>query len=1081
MISEMALSRVCRPAILGRARIIAQREGRIWNRACTYEGHLTHLSARVDSASGYDESYETQLTIDETADEVFSYECTCPASRKFSGPCKHSIALALDFNRRAESYEGYSQLEHVSTSTAIAGFLDRATREARPRVADGTGEPPATVRVMVRLLHDNDLFLGIRLVGARGTYVVRDLGAFEACMSERSFHEYGKRLGFTHVPEAFVAEDRDIVRFICRCVRNRRSYAGNRMYGRVYATSGSALAMGKELRLSSPEVDELLALLVGRGVSYELGQGSASVTEAVVVDGDPELAVELRCSGDDAFELVRVGSADIFSTGEHVYALQGGRLHRCTERMLPAATFLQQVYCSQATQLLMTNEDARRFCMVALPTIEQAMPVHVPPELDVLRPDPLSLLFVLACRGNLVTCDAIARYGDRAVRLFDRVRGDESLWRDLPAEADARMVVGRYFTTVRDAGVLVSRPDTESVARIVFEGIAELGRLGEVRVSEGLERMARRRTPSVRVSVSSHAGLIDLSMRADDLPPSELHAVLASYRQRKRYHRLDDGSFVDLADVDLAEAARLVDELGLLPDELASGSTTIPSYKAFLLDALVSDAERDAAFVAQLEEFRSVDAEAYQPPESLSERLRPYQVTGFKWLSALMDMGFGGILADEMGLGKSVQMISLLLARRGRGRTLIVCPASLVYNWVAEFEKFAPQMDVVAVAGDAGERRRLRAEQGHEVLITSYDLLRRDVEDYAAMNLWTVVLDEAQYIKNHQTLAARAVKTLDVRHRFALTGTPVENRLSELWSIFDFLMPGLLGGYERFRSRYELPISEGDEEAARTLGAAVGPFVLRRLKADVLADLPDKLEQMVVCRMGRTQRGLYGAREQALRMSIANGQGQDLGTERMQVLAEITRLRQLCCDPRLVYEDYDGGSCKLDTIWQLVSQAIDARAKALVFSQFTSFLALIAERLDAEGVPYYTITGATPKHQRVELVDAFNADETPVFLVSLRAGGTGLNLVGASVVIHADPWWNVAVQDQATDRAHRIGQTRDVTVYKVVAAHTIEERILLMQENKSDLAERFVGAGGGPESLASLKRDDLLSLLEDSR
>lgn len=641
------------------------------------------------------------------------------------------------------------------------------------------------------------------------------------------------------------------------------------------------------------------------------------------------------------------------------------------------------------------------------------------------------------------------------------------------------MVVSRYFTTARESGRLVSRPDADAVARIVFEGVPELERLGEVRVTDDFAQVARRRRPRVRMGVRSRSGLIDLSVSADDLPLSELHAVLSSYRQRKRYYQLRDGSFVDLEAVDLGEASRLADELGLSASELASGEVTVPSYKAFLLDALMSDEEKDASFEECLEDFHSVDAEAYEPPASLAGRLRPYQTAGFRWLSALADMGFGGVLADEMGLGKSVQVISLLLARRGRGQTLIVCPASLVYNWVAEFQKFAPQMDVAAVAGDAKDRRRVRDERWHEVLITSYDLLRRDIEDYAGVRLWCVVLDEAQYIKNHQTLAARAVKALDARHRLALTGTPVENRLSELWSIFDFLMPGLLGGYERFRERYELPIGEGDDDAAATLRAAIGPFILRRLKADVLDDLPEKLEQVVACRMGRAQRELYAAREQALRMSIAGEDDPSLGERRMQVLAELTRLRQLCCDPRLVYEDYDGGSCKLDAIWQLVSQAIDARAKVLVFSQFTSFLSLISERLDREGASYYTITGATPKRQRVELVDAYNADDTPVFLVSLRAGGTGLNLVGASVVIHADPWWNVAVQDQATDRAHRIGQTRDVTVYRVIAAHSIEERILALQESKSDLAERFVGAGGGASSLAALRREDLQRLLED--
>lgn len=261
------------------------------------------------------------------------------------------------------------------------------------------------------------------------------------------------------------------------------------------------------------------------------------------------------------------------------------------------------------------------------------------------------------------------------------------------------------------------------------------------------------------------------------------------------------------------------------------------------------------------------------------------------------------------------------------------------------------------------------------------------------------------------------------------------------------------------------------------LRTIVGPFVLRRLKADVLDDLPDKLEQVITCRMEGAQRELYAAREQALRESVASHGGEALGDDRLQVLTELTRLRQLCCDPRLVYEGYDGGSCKLDTIWQLVSSAIDAREKVLVFSQFTSFLDLIAERLGREGVTFYTITGSTPKRRRVELVDAFNADDTPVFLVSLRAGGTGLNLVGASVVVHADPWWNAAAQDQATDRAHRIGQTSDVTVFKVIVGRTIEERIMRLQESKVDLAEQVVGSGGGAASLASLSREDLLELL----
>lgn len=320
MISEHALAAVCRPAILGRARVIAQREGRIWDRSCSYEGRLTHLSARIDSSSGYEDSYDASLIIDETADQVFSYECTCPAARRFSGPCKHSIALALDFNRNADSYEGFSELEHVSTSPALAAFLSRTTRSARPRVATASADQPGSVRVEPRLLRDNDLFLGLRLMGPRGTYVVRDLGSFEANISEGTFFEYGKRLAFTHKLEAFAEQDRDLVRLVCRCVRNRRSYAGTRAYGHVYTTSGSSLTIGKELRLSGPETDELIALLMGRQVSFEMAAGlyAGKTRQLEVVDGDPDISLSLTSSAADAFRIERGRAVEVFGTGERV-------------------------------------------------------------------------------------------------------------------------------------------------------------------------------------------------------------------------------------------------------------------------------------------------------------------------------------------------------------------------------------------------------------------------------------------------------------------------------------------------------------------------------------------------------------------------------------------------------------------------------------------------------------------------------------------------------------------------------------------------------------------------------------------
>ena len=467
----------------------------------------------------------------------------------------------------------------------------------------------------------------------------------------------------------------------------------------------------------------------------------------------------------------------------------------------------------------------------------------------------------------------------------------------------------------------------------------------------------------------------------------------------------------------------------------------------------------------------------------------------------MCDKGFGGILADEMGLGKSVQLLALVEARKGNGPTLIVCPASLVYNWAAECEKFTADLTVEVVAGTKTERRnvlrRLRAmvesesssssvseassesEDGPDILITSYDLLRRDIAEYAGCRFACMVLDEAQYIKNHATKVAKVVKQVNAAHRFALTGTPIENRLSELWSIFDFLMPGLLGTYTRFRERYEQPIlAPGPEQSvmADKLRALVGLFIKRRLKKDVLTDLPDKFENVVTVKLAGEQRKLYAAHEQRLRAALTKTRDADFNTSRIRILAEFTLLRELCCDPRLVYADAKNGSAKLEAIDDLVANCMDEGKKVLIFSQFTSFLDLIGVRLAEHGVAFHAITGETPKRKRVELVDEFNGDDVPVFLISLKAGNTGLNLVGASVVIHADPWWNEAAQNQATDRAHRIGQTQDVNVYRIVAKDTIEERMLKLQRDKSRLARQFTD-GGASSGVGSLTKDDLLDLL----
>ena len=1086
MISEKALSRAARPAILGRALKISQRYGSIVGRVCDYEGGVTTLSADVASSAGSD-WYEARISLDEARDEVVDYSCTCPAYYNYPGPCKHCVALALDFRRGPEAWSGYSETKHVATTPALASYLDLASARQPQAHPQATDEAPGTIALELELCLGQGVSARLKVRGASGSYVVKSISDLLSDVSTHAFRSYGKRLSFVHDPAMFDETAQRTLAFLSRCAQNRQAFALERTYGRYglslpygrYPQTSGMASLGREMGLSGPEVVDLLDIWDGHEILVtrdDLARGARS-PYLRVQRGDPPVSITLRDVGDGSYEVVRHGGYEFMDLGGELVAIGSRHLWRCTDRLARAADFLAGVYSAPGDHILLSDKDAPRFAAAALPMLEEAMRVEAPEALEALRPVPGKASFYLDRSGGLVTCDAVVAYGERSWHVLNREVGQGiDPARDLALETRVRALVGGYLKGT--SGTLATLPESDhaAVARLVFEGTASFRAVGEVLATPSFEALASKASPrvSVRASVSGH--LINLEVSASDLPLADLHALLASYRRKRRFHRLSDGSFVDLRQVDLDEIALVADELGLSAKELAAGHAEVPSYKAFLLDALVPDEEKDDSFGAYVEGFRSVDPTVYRPPESLEGVLRPYQVQGFQWLSALADMGFGGILADEMGLGKSVQLISFLRARRGEGPTLVVCPASLVYNWQAEFEKFAPEMDVAVVAGTAEERHRVRMRRGHEVFVTSYDLVRRDVEEWAGMPLWCCVLDEAQYIKNHETLAARAVKALSARQRFALTGTPVENRLSELWSIFDFLMPGLLGSYDRFRDRYEQPILDGDDEVAERLRQAVGPFIMRRLKADVLRDLPDKLEQVVYARMEGEQRRLYDAHEQALRVSLTRQGDGEFARGKLQVLAELTRLRELCCDPRLVYDDYDGPSCKLETVVELVGRVVDAGEKMLLFSQFTSYLALISAELDRLGVAYYEITGSTPKRRRLELVDAFNADDTPVFLISLKAGGTGLNLTGASVVVHADPWWNAAAQDQATDRAHRIGQTRQVTVYKVIARDTVEDRILALQEAKADLADQVVGKGGGA-GLGSLKREDLIDLL----
>lgn len=998
--------------------------------------------------------------------------------------------------------------------------------------------------------------LSLNIGCGNASYVVKNIAGLLSNVDCGAYESYGLRLAFAHTPEMFDGFSRDLLTFLNQVVEVRRLaqdqsgyyYNAPRIERDIMLSHSEicdlldlfeALPQNDPDRPAEPSDEAHEAAKTGwkrhavrpsgktgprkdaRPSFVEISDG-AHTREIRIMEGDPDFRFDARYERNGGVAGVRITAnrtidavlrgrrSEYIMSAETNDARRPGEtdtLFHCTGGLDEAMKALEELCGADANAegVFVSDDDWPMFSRTILPRLAKAgISFDIPQEVA-YRQAKCRIEFYLDRDLHGITCEVLARYGDFAFQLVPTAKALRGMINvdsaskaalvkhDPHSEMFAVQVVRQLFPTWSSTDLArIREEDEQTILLMLTDGVEILASIGQVFSTAAFDGMMKPTSPSVKVGLSIDSNLVEISPIADEVPMNEVGALLESYRRNRRYHRLADGSFVDLKDADLTELDRIATDYDLSERQLDSGMIAIPGFHAFLLDSQVDDANKSESFTEYVNELKVIDPRRYQVSERMRPILRPYQVEGFQWLSTLWDKGFGGILADEMGLGKSVQLLSLIEARRGSGPALVVCPASLVYNWAAECEKFTSDLNVEVVAGTKAQRRKTITAiaaacadlsdktAAPDVVVTSYDLLRRDVDDYRACRFALMALDEAQYIKNHATKLAKAVKQVTAEHRFALTGTPIENRLSELWSIFDFLMPGLLGSYAQFREKYEQPImAPGPEHSvmADKLQALVGLFIKRRLKKDVLTDLPDKFENIVTVKLEGEQRKLYAAHEQRLRATLAKTKDADFNVKKIRILAEFTLLREICCDPRLVYADAKKCSAKLDAISDLVANCIDENKKTLIFSQFTSYLDLIGTRLAEQGVDYYTITGETPKKRRVELVDEFNGNDVPVFLISLKAGNTGLNLVGASVVVHADPWWNAAAQNQATDRAHRIGQKRDVNVYQIVAKDTIEERILKLQQAKNDLAQQFT-SGQTASGVGSLTKDDLLCLLD---
>ena len=1076
---------------------------RIQQSTCTTnEDGVRHLSAMVLGSGG--SCYYTQAWLRENGSFV-SASCSCPYNQNGDGTyCKHIGALLLE--DAAQNGEGTppKKLDEIAGVVRGAGNLQpeptrkdsyasglemlfgrkwhgdapatdyearkllETYKEAALEDLGGADAPQRTgfarLEPELTLLPDTLPWLRLRISDGGRQYVVKSIPNLLEAVEHGKTVSYGKSLAFVHRWDAFDPEAQQLLQLLRRQVSAKQSL--DREAVRVYggAERGPAGGMG----LTGEIFDALVQMYEHTGFlgGYELREGLPTVTIAVErrrggvqVEGDPAL-----CS-------VQGLDYDYLFTEDTLWRLQ----RPGCERILPALQALS------GKSLFFTSADASAFCSYVLPELGGKLNIVDPDRLllNQIPLEPVVQFYLDAPDNTRIEAHAEFLYGEDRVTPF--VPAPAGLLRDVRAESRARKLLSAYLQPGVDSNPDVyGTANEEEIYQLLEEGIPALMAEGEVYLTDAFRNL-QATPPRITVGVSVHGSVLDLEVDTGEFPVGELKELLKSLHQKKRYHRLRDGRLLRL-DNSLEGLDELNDTLELSDAKLKNGHAELPLYRAPSLDWALSGQNslrfnRDDAFRRISRSFHAVKDSEYTPPGSLYSILRKYQRDGYRWLRTLDGYGMGGILADDMGLGKTVQVLSYLLAMKEGGQalpSLIVCPASLVLNWQEECKKFTPQLTCIAVDGDAARRAELAKQWvDADLVVTSYDLLRRDEELYKEQQFYACILDEAQAIKNHTTQKYKAVCGVNSKVRFVLTGTPVENRLGELWSIFSFLMPGYLPPYRTFCARFEKPIvQENDKDALRRLNQLTGPFILRRMKSEVLKELPPKTENIHRIELDTDQRKLYLAAVVDAREKLRAAKPED----KMAVFAVLMRLREICCDPRLVADNWEGGSAKLEACMELVTAAVEGGHRILLFSQFTSMLELLAKRLDEAGMSHFTLQGSTPKPVRAELVRRFNSGEADVFLISLRAGGTGLNLTAADIVIHYDPWWNVAAQNQATDRAYRIGQQNPVQVYKLIAQDTIEEKIVELQQAKQDLAETVTGSADG--AILSMKPEELLHLLE---
>lgn len=939
-------------------------------------------------------------------------------------------------------------------------------------------------------------------IGQTRMYVLGNLSEFYRAYQNETELYYGKQLKLIPKRENFTEESRKVFDYVIK-------FAEMIEYDRRFNEYGSYNKLSnKEIYLTGSKIDEFFELNRNGKIKFKTSRGNPEFEftkeklDIFVVLKKEKIQTRLYSylyedindeSEEYVFRLNLEGYAILYSN-EKIYIFYKKKIYTL-EKTNSLVKLLNMFKDNE--KILIPEDKLEEFKKIVLPKIKNIKVEGISDEFakEVLMVNELASKILLDTddKGNIIL-ELKFCYNDYEFNILESgyktYVKENNIVRDIPEETK---VIKRIFL---DGFELISgrkqfvMKNEDNIYEFLSNKIQVYMKDFEVLVTDKFKNKQIKQPKISNIGIRVESGLLELDISKINININEIKNILKDYNIKKKYHRLKNGDFLDLSN---NEDLALLDEMGTTLDidysKIENGIVNLPMNRSMYLDKLMNlnediSVSKNEKFTQLIDNIENKEVgKKIKIDKDFEKILRDYQKTGYKWLKTLDIYKFGGILADDMGLGKTLQVIALLkseLNSKSKNTSIVVCPSTLVLNWKAEIEKWCNEVKVLIIRGTADERKeKLNDYKNFDLIITSYDLLKRDVENYENMKFKYIIADEAQYIKNSTTQNATALKSLKGEVKFALTGTPIENSIAELWSIFDFIMPGYLYNYNKFKKKFEGPIlKEEDTEALIRLKKLISPFILRRVKKDVLTELPEKNITVMKNEMESEQEKIYLSYLAQTKKEIAEELSDStFEKSKFKILMLLTRLRQICCHPSLFIEKYKGDSGKLKQCMDLIVDAIESEHKILLFSSYTSMFDIIEKELKKLNIEYFKLVGNTPVSKRIEMVDEFNENEkVKIFLISLKAGGTGLNLTSADVVIHYDPWWNLSAENQATDRAYRIGQKNSVQVYKLITSNSIEEKINKMQERKEKLSKDVLSTE--QTFISKMSKDEIMNLFE---